>query len=409
MALPESSFGVWLRDRRVGALHQRGDHTRFTLDEEYVSDPLRPVLGLVFEQNLAARHRSALRLPPWFSNLLPEGALRQWVADDRGVSPDREMELLAHVGHDLPGAVRVQPDNGMSDADGSRPVRLAEPEPPPDAARGWRFSLAGVALKFSMVAGGDRLTVPAFGEGGDWIVKMPDWSYPDVPHNEFTMMSLAGACGIEVPPVRLVHRDDLGGIPDNVWPDGEEWAYAVRRFDRDEQRGPVHIEDLAQVRNVYPDRKYTGSFEAVASLVYRRRDLPALAEFARRLAFIVLVTNGDAHLKNWSLIYRDPRAPTLSPAYDLVSTAPYRLQHGPEDLGLRLFGSKRFETVTTASFARLQTRLGATNANLVDHVVRLIDDVRRLWPEHAAHLTNRALLDGVTLSIETHRKTLLAR
>ena len=115
-----------------------------------------------------------------------------------------------------------------------------------------------------MLAKGDRLTLPAFGVGGDWIVKLPDQTYPDVPRNEFTMMSLAASVGIAVPPVRLVHRDELDGLPPDVWTSREEWAYAIRRFDRDAHRDSVHIEDLAQVRNVYPEDKYLGNYETVA-------------------------------------------------------------------------------------------------------------------------------------------------
>ena len=104
MNQPEVAYGVWMADSRAGIITQRGDHTRFTLDEEYRNNPFRPVLGLIFEQDLLKPHAAKLRLPPWFSNLLPEGRLREWIADDRGVSADREMELLAQVGHDLPGA-----------------------------------------------------------------------------------------------------------------------------------------------------------------------------------------------------------------------------------------------------------------------------------------------------------------
>jgi len=109
MRLAESVHAVWLHDQQVGTIYQRGDYSRFTLAEPYRMDPDRPVLGLVFEQDLSAAHTAALRLPPWFSNLLPEGRLREWIAEDRGVSPHREMELLAQVGHDLPGAIRVLP------------------------------------------------------------------------------------------------------------------------------------------------------------------------------------------------------------------------------------------------------------------------------------------------------------
>lgn len=336
MSLPERVYAVWLGYTLVGHLHQRGDHTRFGLTEDYRADPDRPILGLIFEQDPQRIHSAALRLPPWFSNLLPEGVLRTWIAQDRGVSVDREMELLAQVGHDLPGAAQVLPADGpppgWSEA-GEEPLLAVEA----DRRAGWRFSLAGVQLKFSMLRRDDRLTLPAAGEGGDWIVKLPDRQYPDVPRNEYAMMSLAAAAGIEVPELALVHREDIAGLPPGIWPDHEEWAYAVRRFDRWVDGQPVHIEDLAQVRNFYPAQKYAGNYETVAALVYRRHDLEALTQFARRLAFMVLIGNGDGHLKNWSLIYRDPRRPTLSPAYDLVATAPYRSDGETEDLGLKFF------------------------------------------------------------------------
>lgn len=171
--LPEHRYGVWLRELRVGTLIQRGDHTRFALTEEYLADPHRPVLGLIFEQDLRARHAAALRLPPWFSNLLPEGRLREWIAAERHVSAQREMELLAQVGHDLPGAVRirsVEPSEAVEEVFAITDL----PPAPPSKRESWRFSLAGVALKFSMLLRHDRLTLPATGVGGDWIVKLPD-------------------------------------------------------------------------------------------------------------------------------------------------------------------------------------------------------------------------------------------
>ena len=84
----EHRFGVWLYDRKVGVLVQRGDHTRFVFDPEYWLDPDRAVLGLRFEEHPGEGLSSALRLPPWFSNLLPESeVLRGWIARDRGANP----------------------------------------------------------------------------------------------------------------------------------------------------------------------------------------------------------------------------------------------------------------------------------------------------------------------------------
>jgi serine/threonine-protein kinase HipA len=409
MASTERQYGVWLYERRVGLLRQRGDYTRFAFDEAYLADPQRAVLGLYFEQDLRAGQASALRLPPWFSNLLPEGRLREWIAADRGVSPAREMELLAQVGHDLPGAVRVLPDEADDDAS-VEPTRMAVGTP--DDRRvsdGWRFSLAGVGLKFSMLRHHDRLTLPAHGEGGDWIVKLPDSSYDDVPLNEFAVMSLAAAVGIEVPEIQLVHRDRVDSLPPGVWPGAEEWCFAIRRFDRDAGRCGVHIEDLAQVRNFYPDRKYDGNYETVAALIYRQRDLEALREFVRRVTFCILVSNGDAHLKNWSLIYRDRRVPTLSPAYDLVSTAAYRTDGEPEDLGLKLGGTRRFGRIGVKTFDRLERRLRAPgDAQLAAVAAETAERTRASWPEHSALLAaNPALRDSMSRSIEAHSRTLL--
>jgi serine/threonine-protein kinase HipA len=69
-----------------------------------------------------------------------------------------------------------------------------------------RFSLAGVQLKFSAfanagMAGG--LTIPAEGVGGSWIVKLPSQQFTGVPENEFSMMTLAGMIGMEVPVIQL--------------------------------------------------------------------------------------------------------------------------------------------------------------------------------------------------------------
>lgn len=404
MTPPEHRYVVMLHDRRVGLLNQRGDHTRFLPDPAYLEDPRRPVLGLVFEQDPRADHAAALRLPCWFSNLLPEGRLREWIALDRGVSPQREMELLAQVGHDLPGAVRVleAPDDA-SDVDW--PAGLETPlDSPGDGGKGWRFSLAGVALKFSMLAKGDRLTLPAFGAGGDWIVKLPDRMYPDVPRNEFAMMSLAAAAEIEIPEVRLVHRDEIDGLPPDVWPGEERWAYAVRRFDRGRGQAPIHMEDLAQVRNVYPDAKYHGNYETVGSLVYRGHDITSLRQFARRLVFTVLISNGDAHLKNWSLIYRDPRTPTLAPAYDLVSTRHYLTD---EQLGLKFAGSRRFDDVRLGGLARLERRLGAADAGLADEGASVVAAVLDTRDSIADVLSaNPPLLADIVASIDERSRSL---
>jgi serine/threonine-protein kinase HipA len=169
---PISRLRVKLRDLVVGEMELHGNSVRFTADPSYVAAEPRPVLGQIFEEDPERIRPSHHRLAPWFSNLLPEkdGPLREIVAQQLGVHPDREFYLLAGLGHDLPGAVTVVPDDGT---DLPEPPRMPPADNRPLEKVHLKFSLAGVQLKLSMLRDRRGLTFPASGEGGNWIVKLP--------------------------------------------------------------------------------------------------------------------------------------------------------------------------------------------------------------------------------------------
>lgn len=391
--------GVLLGNRRIGVLAHRGDVVRFTLDDDYWSDPDRPVLGLWFEDHPRESPQAALRLPTWFSNLLPEGVLRDWIARDRGVSAQREMELLLQVGSDLPGGVVVVEDGAELDTPLDDYLDAVD-SPTIKVRDGWKFSLAGIGMKFSLLQRDDRLTVPASNELGDWIVKLPHANYRNVPRNEYEIMTLAKSCGLDAPDVKLVDRAVLPDLPDVAWPSDEHIAYAVKRFDRTESGGRIHIEDLAQVRGFYPESKYEGSFETIAALVFRGVDHRSLEEFVRRIVFNILIGNGDAHLKNWSLMYPDGRTPTLSPAYDLVSTAGYFPNPSTEDLGLKFGGSRRFSVPKKSTIVRLALTLGASEERLIHVAEETTANVREHWSAIARDDMPKSVVDWVDKSLE---------
>ncbi|WP_164450294.1 HipA domain-containing protein, partial [Pseudomonas viridiflava] len=82
-------------------------------------------------------------------------------------------------------------------------------------------------------------------------------------------------------------------------------------------------EDFAQVLYAYAHDKYrSGRYEQIAKLLYTqtRHGQRDVTQMAVRLLVNVLLANGDAHLKNWSLIYPDALNAELSPAYDIVAT-----------------------------------------------------------------------------------------
>ena len=324
-----NALSVRLHGEQIGVITRlAGDRQLFAFEQDYIDDQHRPTLSLSFKGStggLVTNFRPVgRRVPVFFSNLLPEGHLRDYLAKRADVNPEREFFLLAVLGADLPGALVVaplegdeQPSEPHHDHDDSRDGGPGGEEP-------LRFSLAGVQLKFSAVmeaSGG--LTIPAGGLGGSWIVKLPSARYKAVPENEFAMLELARRAGISVPENKLIDVASIKALPEQAHT-VESKALAVKRFDRQPDGKPVHMEDFAQVFGEFPNNKYKfHSYANIATVLWAEIGEDAVMEFVRRLVFSVVIGNADMHLKNWSLLYPDRRTPTLSPGYDFVATLPY--------------------------------------------------------------------------------------
>ena len=339
-----NALSVRLHGKHIGIITRlAGDRQLFAFQQHYIDDPQRSTLSLSFKGStggLVTNFRPVgRRVPVFFSNLLPEGPLRDYLAKRAQVNPDREFFLLAVLGADLPGALVVAPLEG--DEQSSEPHDALDDETRDDSHGGeepLRFSLAGVQLKFSAVmeaSGG--LTIPAGGLGGSWIVKLPSARFKAVPENEFVMLELASRIGISVSENKLIDIASIKGLPEQAHT-VEGMALAVKRFDRLPDGAPVHMEDFAQVFGEFPSNKYKfHSYANLAAVLWAEIGEDAVREFVRRLVFTVVIGNADMHLKNWSLLYPDRRTPALSPGYDFVATLPYI----PNDTLALSFGDSR--------------------------------------------------------------------
>src|SRR5947208_12114713 len=284
-----NALAVHLHGRRIGIMNRlAGDRQLFSFEQDYVDDPNRPTLSLSFKGQaggiVTAVRPVSRRVPPFFSNLLPEGHLRTYLAKQAGVKPEREFFLLAALGADLPGAITV----GPLTMDGQADEKYKQDDEQPEGHRHddglLRFSLAGVQLKFSAVmeaSGG--LTIPVDGMGGSWIVKLPSARYKAVPENEFAMMELARRVGISVPENKLVDIASIKGLPEQAHT-VEGRALAVKRFDRKPGGEPVHMEDFAQVFGELPNDKYKRhSYANIAAVLWAEIGEHAILQFVRRL------------------------------------------------------------------------------------------------------------------------------
>lgn len=107
---------ILLHDQHIATLtHLPGDRNVLSFKEEYIADAGRPTLSLSFKDPMGDLITNVpttrTRLPPFFANLLPEGHMREYLASQAKINPQREFYLLAALGKDLPGALTVRAIN----------------------------------------------------------------------------------------------------------------------------------------------------------------------------------------------------------------------------------------------------------------------------------------------------------
>jgi serine/threonine-protein kinase HipA len=166
--------------------------------------------------------------------------------------------------------------------------------------------------------------------GATHIVKSFDpKEYPELAANEFICMRGAAAAGIATPSAQLSENRQF---------------LIIDRFDLCPDGSYLGIEDLCVLDGRRSHGRYDGSYEGIAKRLTSFVSPPMLAkareQYARMVAYSCTIGNGDAHLKNFSLIYKHTDdVVALAPAYDVISTLPYIRK---DSLALTMNGSKQF-------------------------------------------------------------------
>jgi serine/threonine-protein kinase HipA len=160
------------------------------------------------------------------------------------------------------------------------------------------------------------------------IVKSWKDDYPELAANEYFCMRAALHSGLTIPEINLSENGKF---------------LIVKRFDL---KDDVYFgfEDFCALAAQPSMKKYDGSYEKIARhikyFVSPDEINTALKDFFKSLVLSCAVKNGDAHLKNFGLLYdSEIKKVSLSPTYDIVSTTPYNKK---DTLALMLKGSKRW-------------------------------------------------------------------
>ncbi|WP_409192048.1 type II toxin-antitoxin system HipA family toxin [Bradyrhizobium sp. RDM4] len=372
------SLDVLLQDLKVGTVVRTpGDFNAFSLDPAYRAMERPPILSLSLRSAHGGLRKDpkpvAHMLPAFFANMLPEDKLREAMEKHHAgvVRQGNDFDLLAALGADLPGAVRVLPSDGGT--------TIAARENPGEIKA--RFSLAGVQMKLSVTKNtgkGGGLTLPIGDEQGQYIAKFPSTNLVGLSENEFAILALSEALGMDVPERELVEKSDFEGIPEEFNTLSTGKVLLVKRFDRGPAGGRIHIEDFAQIFGRQPSKKYDdASYHDIASALNVAVSTGAALEFVRRLALAALVGNGDMHLKNWSTIYPgDGCTPAIAPVYDVLSTTAY---FPKDNMALSLGGEKSFKGLTPDRWRKFANRARLPEPAVISAVEEVVSSANDHW------------------------------
>jgi serine/threonine-protein kinase HipA len=337
----------------------------------------------------------AFGLQPIFEMNLPEGVLRERLrlAFAKATGKFDEFDLLSIVGRSQMGRIRYTGDKEQLNVD----VPFQSVDEILARKRGgdlFRYLLekfatfsgiSGVQPKFlvrdekafaEMEDNGARLSQSY--KGATHIVKL--WEpneFPQLAANEYFCLDVASKCGLDVPPYRLA-EDAL--------------ALVIDRFDLRMDGTYRGFEDFCVLNARRTDEKYRGAyeksvmkrFEQFANSTHVNQDMEKL--FAL-IALNCALRNGDAHLKNFAIVYDDVEGEArLAPVYDLVTTSVYL----PKDsLALTLNGTTKWPG--TKELRKLgETRLGSAPAKIKQILERIDEAMQQTAKEVRTYIKEHA-------------------
>jgi len=194
-------------------------------------------------------------------------------------------------------------------------------------------TLTGVQAKLSL----DILSSPnqpqrftIVGLWGRYILKPQTEQFKYMPEVEDLTMHLAELAKVNVVPHSLIRFAD------------GELAYITKRIDRTAKGEKLPMEDMCQLSERLTEYKYKGSYEKIAKIIMQYSSVPKLdvINFWEQVVFSWLTGNADMHLKNFSLYSQRKGYYSLTPGYDMLSTA-LLMPEDTEELALTLNGKRR--------------------------------------------------------------------
>lgn len=333
-----------------------------------------PLCEISLTQPLSAQTYAANILPGVLRQNLPEGYLRSWIIERFGKTMKMDdFNMLALTGADMIGRVSV---NIEEDA---KPHAEKESLSSLLSWQGSEDLFDHLAEKYAQVSGVSgvqpKVLLRAHAEGDtveksaikdrNLIIKAGGPEYEGLAENEYHCMSIGKAAGLEVP---------------NFWLSDNRNLFIIERFDINPEDGTyLGFEDFTSLMGKQNEAKYQSSYENVAKAIdiyaSNTHKSSSLQAFFESLVLSVTLRNGDAHLKNFGMLYTTPRSEDvrLSPLYDIVTTTAFI----PKDvIALKLADKKTWPTrAELVEFGKVHCRLDRP-AEIIDRIVDAADNYK---------------------------------
>ncbi|MEW9874151.1 HipA domain-containing protein [Arthrobacter sp. HS15c] len=319
-------LAVWLHGRHIAWLSGTSLRPRLQYLPDVVAEYGAGAALLSLSLPLQSKPLIGPSVLNFFDGLLPEGQVRAHLADLNKVATTDIKALLAVVGADCAGAVQVLAEGvdpagsgellPMSDAE---VVAAVESLPTWDLPADFAIttSLGGVQSKILLSREGGHWYWPAGGAASTHIIKPDplDSPIPNLLAAEHWALDLARAAGLAAARTKMDRF-------------GTREALVVDRYDRTTDHRRIHQEDFTQVLGLASAAKYDQSTAvpsrltqvAAAAAPHARSALSFKLDLLRAVSFNVLIGNGDAHSKNYSVLIRETGEVTLAPLYDAAPT-----------------------------------------------------------------------------------------
>jgi len=346
---------VYVEDRKVGILEQ---HNPTAFSFSYIPGTTKGCAVSLLMPPREEPYTSSFLFPA-FQVSLPEGYLRQKLerALAKEDKPFDDMGVLAAVGHNLIGRLKIMPhdvapskDNRLGYApklltlDALLNDNLSNEDKPLDELR-HQSGVSGGFSKFlarSSISGDGMKTLRTY-TVDNWIVKLNDADHRNIVLLEHFGMMAAKKMGLTVPKTHLA---------------SDHSRILVKRFDIEESGNSLGFEDICALMGMPSREKFNGSVEKIIKIILhfcKDDDVQYnLEQFYAQYLLSAIIRNGDAHLKNFGLLYGNEKPPALAPVYDMLSMSVYAPANSWRDaddgMALTLGGTRRWPNAKALSY-----------------------------------------------------------